>query len=1158
MHSAIENTPTAEHRNGSSAKPADADGPRAPSTSEVLFVPTVASLALRRLTGRLEAAFGRPGRDGQVVSGRQFLEDRRAAVAEALHQGVHRACLALEVALRGEPVWDRLAAAMPREPRQLLLPQAWALRDAFLPRLPSDATFDARLVDRLRDLRRSASVDRLDSGDGMRWAESSDGAPDAGQFELEPRVAGPLAEALRQHGEDVLARLLETPSRVGDLLIVGLTDYFVCRTLQADPRVGGDFVFVHLHRPEELWDGDLEVLARVLEQQSARVIAALDNEPVPEPADSPARANDPIDRLFQLGLESYLAGDYSRALVHFTAALRLDSDNASLYAYRGDSHRLLCEYDLALADYSEALKLSPCAPVFVQRGTVYRLKGDLPRAIADCTAAIELDAKQTGAYVGRGDAHLDQGSLDAAIADYSIAIDLQPYSPWAHFGRGQAYYQKGSHEAAIADFGRVLALNPHHVPAQLSRADACRRMGNFAQAILDYSEVLRLHPRNAQAYACRGLAYDQSGDAERAQADYCQALRLDPKKADVYTSRGALLRRKGNHDRALDDLDESIRLDGGNAGALLNRGLIFMARGLVMEALADFDDALRLGPSVPAGYLFRALAQDRLSRFPEGIQDCSRALRLDPRCAAAYVVRGMIGARAGHHAPALADLTEAITLDPGFPLAYHERGMVHMLQENYESAGADYTQMLELNPGSAIGYVMRGLVFQMQGDHAQAVADFGKALEINPKSILAGWNPGLAEGVRRRTTELLTDYIEGVWPRMPEGRTGQPRKPSVPRRREPSPVPVPPPLPGEQAPAAEAPTDDFIEMVPAEDVVPLESPPPVSPPEVSPPSPSPPPANPPPATPQLASPPTLSRPAVSSPTKQHKAIAAHTASAKPTSPTIATDATIVDNSAAEIWLQIDPEPTTLDGTQAPAATEEEPPKPTKVLFQCPTCKTIAEPSERLPDRRVRCPECKAAFLPTPFKPTETPRPQPTVLMPTKTSPPRRPIPAMKQRTAVEDDGGTDHLRLTLTQKISLFSGTAAIILLLAYFFGPSWAGLESMMTTIPPAPEPQRVTAEELLREFVKDSKAAQKRFSQRTVVTGEVAAIEKGNRVRFKARIGVKYLEAYFTTAPEGVQPNQKISALIGEVDGWNRNALQLVDCQLVADKGQPPAEQK
>src|SRR5262245_53999518 len=66
-------------------------------------------------------------------------------------------------------------------------------------------------------------------------------------------------------------------------------------------------------------------------------------------------------------------------------AAREKSDRlAEVFNYRGIGYRLKGDYERALQDYGQAIKLNPkFAPAFINRGVVYDKKGDYDRAIQD-------------------------------------------------------------------------------------------------------------------------------------------------------------------------------------------------------------------------------------------------------------------------------------------------------------------------------------------------------------------------------------------------------------------------------------------------------------------------------------------------------------------------------------------------------------------------------------------------------------------------------------------------------------------------------------------------------------------------------------------------------------------------------------------------------
>jgi len=82
------------------------------------------------------------------------------------------------------------------------------------------------------------------------------------------------------------------------------------------------------------------------------------------------------------------------------------------------------DYDRAIADYGEAVKLSPKdAWAFAHWCQAYDSKGDHDAAIADCTEAIRIDANYGWAYNNRGVAYYGLHEYDAALADHAEAIN---------------------------------------------------------------------------------------------------------------------------------------------------------------------------------------------------------------------------------------------------------------------------------------------------------------------------------------------------------------------------------------------------------------------------------------------------------------------------------------------------------------------------------------------------------------------------------------------------------------------------------------------------------------------------------------------------------------------------------------------------------------
>jgi tetratricopeptide (TPR) repeat protein len=172
-------------------------------------------------------------------------------------------------------------------------------------------------------------------------------------------------------------------------------------------------------------------------------------------------------------------------------------------------------------------KADKLAEAFDNRGVAYRLKGDYDHAIADYSQAIKLNAKFAAAFVNRGVVYDKKGEFDRAIQDYDQAIKLKPTAE-AHFNRGNAYLGKSQYASAIDDYNQAIKLKPDLAAGFDNRCWARAVVGILKPALVDCNEALRLMPNNAATLNSRGFVFLKMTQFDAAVSDYDAALRIDP------------------------------------------------------------------------------------------------------------------------------------------------------------------------------------------------------------------------------------------------------------------------------------------------------------------------------------------------------------------------------------------------------------------------------------------------------------------------------------------------------------------------------------------------------------------------------------------------------------------------------------------------------
>src|SRR6266566_782465 len=134
---------------------------------------------------------------------------------------------------------------------------------------------------------------------------------------------------------------------------------------------------------------------------------------------------------------------------------------------------------------------------FNSRGNAHLNNRNYDRAIADYNETIRLDPKYAIGFNNRGLAYLRKGRLDPAIADFDEAIRLNPNSAVAFRNRGLVNSRLQRYDRAIQDLDKAIRLDPNVAASFSGRAYALRFVGQYERAIADYRKALTLSLEDA-------------------------------------------------------------------------------------------------------------------------------------------------------------------------------------------------------------------------------------------------------------------------------------------------------------------------------------------------------------------------------------------------------------------------------------------------------------------------------------------------------------------------------------------------------------------------------------------------------------------------------------------------------------------------------------
>jgi tetratricopeptide (TPR) repeat protein len=185
---------------------------------------------------------------------------------------------------------------------------------------------------------------------------------------------------------------------------------------------------------------------------------------------------------------------------------------------------------------------------FFNRGNAHSRQGEYDLAIQDFDQAIKLDPRYADAFNSRGMSYHSKGQNDRAIQDFDQAIKLDPSLVSAFFHRGTAYSAEGQHERAIQDFDQAIRLNPNYGSALSNRCLSRATIGRLQDALSDCNAALWLRPNRGRATTLnvRGITYLKLKQLDAAIADFDAALKLAPHSASSLYGRGVAKLKKGD------------------------------------------------------------------------------------------------------------------------------------------------------------------------------------------------------------------------------------------------------------------------------------------------------------------------------------------------------------------------------------------------------------------------------------------------------------------------------------------------------------------------------------------------------------------------------------------------------------------------------------
>ena len=281
---------------------------------------------------------------------------------------------------------------------------------------------------------------------------------------------------------------------------------------------------------------------------------------------------------FQKASVYYALEEFEKAVSEYKEAIKLNPNSTVFYNALGIAHSELKQYKAALDAYKKALELSPTkAEPHYNIGLVYLKQGTFPPAVDAFKQAIAIDAKWVDAHNGLAEAYLKQGLLSQAEKSYVKAVRLSPDRIGAILGLGQVYAKQTRFNDAITKFEKVIEIQRDNTDAHYQLAQVYIKLGQKEKAastmaffkILRHTDPLlqkaqkwvKIHPDDPKGYNNLGILYLTRERFDKAIENYKRAISLSPTLTAAHYNLGLTYHKQGKVKLAIGAYQKALSTD---------------------------------------------------------------------------------------------------------------------------------------------------------------------------------------------------------------------------------------------------------------------------------------------------------------------------------------------------------------------------------------------------------------------------------------------------------------------------------------------------------------------------------------------------------------------------------------------------------------------
>lgn len=473
------------------------------------------------------------------------------------------------------------------------------------------------------------------------------------------------------------------------------------------------------------------------------------------------------------GNDEFQAKNFKEAIKHFTEAIKHDPSDHVFFSNRSACYASLENYDKALEDGAECVRLKPDWP-----------KGYTRKGLAEYFLQKYDDAAETykaGLKLAPEDATLKEGLKKAMDAKYDV--------PGAGVG-GNGNGGGGGLQFDPAALAAAAAKNPKikeymqdkdlmQKVSMLSSLSGQMQQTMVMQMVQQDQRVLELFlaMQGVDVSTMRPEDFEQPEPTPAPKKE--QPKKEEPKEedlrspeqkeADEWKSKGNELYKKKQFKEALEMYDKAIAVVPNDITYHNNKNAVLIEMGVeyydeVLKSCQDLlDRRYEINSANPGGASFEKVAKvfqrmasvyEKLHKYDDAIAMYNKALTEDNNRSVRNALRDCERAKEKHEKDAY--------LDPTKGEEHREKGNEFFKEKKYAEAKAEYDEGIKRNPKDAKMYSNRAAALTKLLAYPDALRDLDECLKLDPTFVKAYSRKGAAHFFMKEYHKSLQAYEQGL------------------------------------------------------------------------------------------------------------------------------------------------------------------------------------------------------------------------------------------------------------------------------------------------------------------------------------------------------------------------------------------------------------